>query len=198
MTDVATTAIGEFLERLGSRTPSPGGGATAALTGALGAAQLKMVAEYCKWETGSADPRAELGSLAKSLAALAQRDADAYAAYSAANKRKAEDPASFEREKSAILEVPVSMLETCLKALRHVEAVLPRSPQWFVCDLAIAVSCLRVAFEGAYGLTAANLKPASATARHPVVGDRVIAARAEFERLRRELDARLLARLGGG
>jgi formiminotetrahydrofolate cyclodeaminase len=195
---VASTAIGPFLEALGSRTPSPGGGATAALTAALGAAQLKMVAEYVKWEAGAPDPRAELGRIAQELAGLAQRDADAYAAYSAANKRKAEDPAAFEREKAAILEVPVAMLETCLAALRHVEPVLPRAPQWFVCDLAIAVGCLRTAFDGAYGLTAANLKPHPPTTRHPVVGDRVIAARAEFDRLRRELDPRLLARLGGG
>jgi formiminotetrahydrofolate cyclodeaminase len=197
VTSVASTTIGEFLERLGSRTPSPGGGATAALTGALGVAQLKMVAEYCKWDGVPGDPRAGLGELAQALAALAQRDADAYAAYSAANKRKAEDPAAFEREKAAILEVPVAMLEACVAGLRHVEPVLPRSPQWFICDLAIAVSCLRAAFEGAYGLTAANLKPLPATARHPVVGDRVIAARAEFERLRRDLDPRLLVRLGG-
>lgn len=193
---VSTTEIGAFLERLGSRTPSPGGGATAALTGALGAAQLKMVAEYSKWEGDAADPRAALGALAARLAALAQRDADAYAAYGAANKRKAEDPAAFEREKAAILEVPVAMLETCVEALGLAGAVLARCPAWFVCDLAIAVSCLRTAFEGAWGLTAANVKPLPMTASHPVAGARIPAAREAFERLRRELDPKLAARLG--
>lgn len=197
MIGVAETTLGVLLEQLGSRTPSPGGGATVALTAALGAAQLKMVAEYAKWEAGASDPRADLGRLAQALAALAQRDADAYGAYAAAAKRKAEDPAGFEREKAAILEVPVAMLEACVAGLRPAGDVLARAPQWFVCDLAIAVTCLRTAFEGAYGLTAANLKPLAPTATHPVVGGRVIAARTEFDRLQRELDPRLLVRLGG-
>ena len=33
----------KFLEKLGSESPSPGGGAAAALTGALGGALLEMV-----------------------------------------------------------------------------------------------------------------------------------------------------------
>src|SRR6185436_19674452 len=124
MTGVGATPISEFLEQLGSRTASPGGGATAALTAALAVAQLKMVAEYSAWDGAASDPRAELGRLAQALAALAQRDADAYAAYSAANKRRKEDPAAFEREKAAILEVPVAMLEACVAALRPAGDVL--------------------------------------------------------------------------
>lgn len=42
--------IKDWLDSLGSKTPTPGGGAVAALNGAIAAAQLKMVCEYTKDE----------------------------------------------------------------------------------------------------------------------------------------------------
>ena len=42
--------IGDFLARLADRVPAPGGGATAALHAAQGAALLGMVARYSSGE----------------------------------------------------------------------------------------------------------------------------------------------------
>lgn len=41
-----TTPIADWLDQLGSKTPTPGGGAVAALNGAVAIAQLKMVFMY--------------------------------------------------------------------------------------------------------------------------------------------------------
>ena len=193
---VGTTPVGDLLAALGAKTPSPGGGATAALAAALGAAQLRMVAEYSAWESGAPDPRAALGAAVAHLTDLAQRDADEYARFDAARKTRKENPEGFAQAKAAILEVPVAMLESAVGALRTAPAILARAPAWFVCDLAIAVGCLQAAFEGAYLLTVANVKPLAPTVRHPGVGDRVIMARAEFDGLVRSLSPRLLTRLG--
>ena len=70
---VPNRQISEFLGALGQRTPSPGGGATAALAGALGAAQLLMAAEYSAWD-GGADPRESLKAIVKALPELAERE----------------------------------------------------------------------------------------------------------------------------
>jgi formiminotetrahydrofolate cyclodeaminase len=43
---LAKLSIDEFLEQLASRTPTPGGGSVAALTGALAAGLGQMVAAY--------------------------------------------------------------------------------------------------------------------------------------------------------
>ena len=42
--DIANTTIGGYLSSLGSSSPAPGGGSSAAISGAMGAALVSMVA----------------------------------------------------------------------------------------------------------------------------------------------------------
>ncbi len=191
---VASRTVADLLEALGAKTPSPGGGATAALTGALGAAQLKMVAEYSPWENPSEDPRARLRALATQLSGLAQEDAEAYAAYAAARPRRKEDPAGWAVVQARIAEVPARVAEGSLEALGAAAAVLARAPKWFAVDVAIAVGCLMTAAEGARALCGGNVDGLAGEARTAYVA-RLARADARRESLRGTLEPLLLARL---
>ena len=101
LTDLTVT---ELLERLASGEPTPGGGAAAALAGALGAALVSMVCNltigrerYAAFEGDASAIRDEATSILATLRAGVQRDADAYDRLMAAFKL----PRDTEDEKAA-------------------------------------------------------------------------------------------------
>src|SRR5689334_3341663 len=65
--------LGEFLQRLGSSDPTPGGGAAAAVVGALGAALVEMTANLTIGKPRLADVQAQASSIAERAADLRQR-----------------------------------------------------------------------------------------------------------------------------
>lgn len=193
---IPATPVGEFLAALGSRTPSPGGGAVAALAGAMGAAQALMIAEYGTWKPEDADPKPRLKALAQELCELAQEDADRYGEYSAARAKRKEDPAAYAAAQAAIADVPCRALERCAEGLGFLPAVLLHAPKWFAGDARIATSCLLAGAEGARTLLGSNLASLPAESREGFAA-RAKAADEAVERLRRQLDPLLLARLSG-
>ena len=84
---IARQTVEEFCDALAAKTPSPGGGATAAIVGAVGASQLLMVAEYSKIPL---DARGALRAAIAALLQLADEDAEAYATY----RNARDDPAA--------------------------------------------------------------------------------------------------------
>jgi len=85
MTEFGTLRVDEFLRALGSSEPTPGGGTAAAVSGAMGAALVEMVAALTlsKEKFAEAHPAirviAEAASAAHAeLLALAREDAEAY------------------------------------------------------------------------------------------------------------------------
>jgi len=83
--------IEDYLERLGSGSPTPGGGAAAALTSAQGAALVMMVAnhtigkpKYAEFEELNTFILEEAGELLVKLEAGMDRDAEAFGKVSAA------------------------------------------------------------------------------------------------------------------
>jgi formiminotetrahydrofolate cyclodeaminase len=85
--DIACLTIDEFLRSLGSADPTPGGGALAALSGAMAAAMLAMVCNltigrprYADVEAAMREILAETLSRQVELLELADADADAYGA----------------------------------------------------------------------------------------------------------------------
>jgi methenyltetrahydrofolate cyclohydrolase len=95
--------IGEFLDRLADRVPAPGGGASAALQAAQGAALLGMVARYTTGEKYAEQAEtidriiAEADELRSLALRLAEADAEAFSAVSDAYRL----PRSTEAEKTA-------------------------------------------------------------------------------------------------
>ena len=84
-TQLTDLPIHEFLERLGSSDPVPGGGSAAALAAAMGAALVAMVAEltigrpaYAEHEETIRRIRFDAVERRVELLELAQQDADAY------------------------------------------------------------------------------------------------------------------------
>src|SRR5207244_3292690 len=84
-------SVRELLDRLGSSAPAPGGGAAAALAGALGAALVQMTANLSigRPKLAGIEPQARqievrAAELRLRLAELADADAQAYARVSAA------------------------------------------------------------------------------------------------------------------
>ena len=76
---LSTEKIGDYLDRLSSREPTPGGGAAAALHAAQGAALIAMVARYSTGEkyAGHADEIARITESADELVARSLECADA-------------------------------------------------------------------------------------------------------------------------
>src|SRR3954468_19818673 len=82
---LASLSVDEFLRRLASGDPTPGGGAAAALGGALGAALVSMVCNLTigreRYAATEAEARSVLAASTDVLDSLrdgAARDADAY------------------------------------------------------------------------------------------------------------------------
>lgn len=188
--------ITEFLESLGSRTPSPGGGAVAALSGASGAALLLMAAEFGKWDDGSADPRPRLKELSSRILALAREDAEVYASYSSARTTKDADPAGYAKAVEAIAEAPAKFCESAVEALELVPAIIKHAPKWFACDIAIAVSALEACADGGRVLSGINVASLKDPARGRMA-ERLQALEARLEVLRRTNSPLLMRALPG-
>lgn len=91
--DLAQTSLATFLENLASASPTPGGGAAAALCGAVGAALVSMVCNLTIGRPRYAAVEAELRETLRRadearhrLLALAEEDARAYGEVAAAYK----------------------------------------------------------------------------------------------------------------
>ena len=104
MNNTASLSIAEFLDRLSSSDPTPGGGALAAVTGASAAAMLAMVGNLTRGRPKFANVEAEVVQIVEAadhlrqrLLELADADADAYGSVRAAYRL----PHNTEEEKSA-------------------------------------------------------------------------------------------------
>ncbi|MBU0617848.1 MAG: cyclodeaminase/cyclohydrolase family protein [Planctomycetes bacterium] len=96
---LANVSIEEFLDRLASDAPTPGGGAVAALTGALAASLGRMVCGLTAGKKKFADVEPQVRQIASRLTRaglmlkrLIDEDAAAYAELSGAFKMEKSDP----------------------------------------------------------------------------------------------------------
>lgn len=206
-----------FLADVASDKPSPGGGAAAALAGALGAVSAAKVVAVTKRRTKpspeTSDEEAErtrerLKAILRQLHALRwellehlERDADAFAGYAQALKL----PKKTEAERSAraaalaeaaflCSETPVAIAESLAETLRALEGALDHVRSYLLADAVVACSLVRGALEASGALLGVNL---------PLIGDEARAGllRDRFGELRREIidiagrtEARLAAR----
>ena len=89
-TPLLAQSMANFLASLAAKSPAPGGGAAAALTGALAAALARMAIEYTlgkpRFQAVENDLAAALGQLAKAQAALQELIEEDNAAYEALSR----------------------------------------------------------------------------------------------------------------
>jgi methenyltetrahydrofolate cyclohydrolase len=164
-------SVAQLLAALASPEPTPGGGTAAAITGAMGAALLVMVAGLAKSKNNTDDEKASLATaraaidpLARRLADLADADAASFDAVMAAYrlpKATEDDKAARTHAIQAALrgatEVPLETLRACVNALEHGRIVAEHGNRSAESDVGVAIGLLKAAATGAAANVRINL-----------------------------------------
>jgi formiminotetrahydrofolate cyclodeaminase len=167
----ADLTLRAFTESLASAEPVPGGGSASAIAGSLGASLVEMVAalslgreKYAVHE-GTLTRCHELGrGLREELLRLADRDAAAFAGFSAARRlpRETADQqsirrAAIERAARDASEVPWDCVRACATLAAAVEALAGRSNVNASSDLLVASMLAEAGARGAAENVRVNL-----------------------------------------
>jgi formiminotetrahydrofolate cyclodeaminase len=167
----ADLTVGQFLDRLASSEPVPGGGSASAVAGALGASLVLMV---CALSTGRARYAAyeatllRCGEVGRDLAAelldLADEDAFAYAGYAAALKlpRDTEEAqaarrAAIRAAARAASDTPMECVIACTRLAAAAESLAGRSNVHAASDVLVAALLAEAAARGAAENVRTNL-----------------------------------------
>ena len=156
-------SVRDLLERLGSAAPAPGGGAAAALAGALGAALVQMTANLSIGRPRLADIEAQArqiearaADLRRQLADLGDADAQAYARLSAAYKLPRQTPAQHTERSMAIqralhqaAQVPLETARLCTAVLELAETAAPLLNPSVISDVMVGALLAQAALDGA-------------------------------------------------
>ncbi|MGC8834259.1 MAG: cyclodeaminase/cyclohydrolase family protein [Armatimonadota bacterium] len=166
--DLPTT---EFLKRLSSEAPTPGGGSASALLGAVGAALVSMVCnltlssgKYKESEGVVQGILSESERLCAELEKLVEEDAAAYGKVSAAMKM----PRSTEEEKQArtavlqtslreACDVPLRTMDACISVLKLCATAARVCTPHAVSDIGVAAHAAAAGLRGAEMNVAVNL-----------------------------------------
>jgi formiminotetrahydrofolate cyclodeaminase len=153
----------DVLDAIADPAPVPGGGSVSALNGATAAALVEMVAGSSAKKKNLADRAEDLLTLAESahgyrkdLLRLADEDAEAYAAVSAAFKLPKETPEQQAERQEAIqralkgaADVPLETARACLSVMHLSLAVAEMGNPAAITDVAVAALTASAGMEGA-------------------------------------------------
>lgn len=156
-------SLGQFVERLSSAEPVPGGGSASAVAASIGASLISMVAglstgrpKYAEHERTLARCLAVGRELAAEFLLLADQDAAAYAGYSAALKLPRETETQQADRKDAIraaariaADAPWECVKACTRLVVAAEALAGRSNVNAASDVLVAVLLGEAAARGA-------------------------------------------------
>lgn len=151
--DLWQSSLQEFRDGLASSAPAPGGGAAGAVACTLGAALLIMACEIAaQRENAPPEIAAALPGLRKAMAGLsvaAEKDAEAYGKYAAANAlpknseaESAARGAALQAALTAAAASPASAAAEALSALETAEKILPLIHAGIVSDVAAGAELL--------------------------------------------------------
>jgi formiminotetrahydrofolate cyclodeaminase len=142
--------INEFVESLGAKEPTPGGGGAAALAGALGAALCSMVGNYTTGKKAYAAYEEDVIHMidaseesAERLLELVQADADEFSKISAAFALPKDDPNRHEAIQEATLaalEPPLEMMREIAKVIDLLEEMCDKGSRMLVSDVGCGAS----------------------------------------------------------
>jgi formiminotetrahydrofolate cyclodeaminase len=164
--------VAEFLEKLASAAPEPGGGAAAALAGAAGAALVSMVANltvgkprYASAQADMETARARADALRAELLAEIDRDSDAFRAvmraYGLPRSTEAEQAVRRQALQVALrtaTEPPARVIRLCREVAAWSKVVAESGSAQAVSDAAVAAILADGAAQSAALNVRANLK----------------------------------------
>ena len=150
--------ISGFLRQLAARTSAPGGGATAALHAAQGAALIAMVARFSNGPRFDAEVVARVLPAADALIdealGLAEADAAAFGKVAEAYRLPRQTPAEQQARSRAIAEglggaarPPADLLVLSARLITLAEELLPTANRNLIGDLLAATASVRAAAE---------------------------------------------------
>ena len=161
------TAAERFTEALASSDPTPGGGAAAAQTGAMGCALLLMaIGTTLKRKELPTDAKTRLevaakrlGSLKNELKIYVRQDGEAYAGYLTAKRLPKDDPARLTALQQALVlaaSVPADVASTAVQALKELDNIRPDIAPIILADASCAKHLLQAAIRCAVENIEAN------------------------------------------
>lgn len=166
--------LGDFLDRLASAEPTPGGGAVAALAGTLAAGLGCMAGALTTSKQKFADVHAQVSEIAarlqrsqRLLAALMDEDAQAYQALSDAMKRPKDDPsrtATLAEAAMTAAATPLQIVAISRKVRMDLARLVTIANPNLRSDVEVALHMTRAAMHGAAIMVRVNL-PLIATGR---------------------------------
>ena len=163
MSGYSRLTLAELLDAFASNQPVPGGGSASALTGAVGASLLIMVADLPKTRHGSDEERAALNAAASrlrplrdELAALVDRDSDAYTSVMNAyrlpksnDEEKALRKRAIDSAMRAATEAPLATMRACHQVMREAPVIVEHGAPSAASAAAVAIELLTAAVRGA-------------------------------------------------
>eukprot|EP00980_Cylindrotheca_fusiformis_P028278 scaffold22589_cov138-Cylindrotheca_fusiformis.AAC.41 len=159
-------SINSFCSDLASKQPTPGGGASAAMVAAIGAATASMSASYTQRkkdeESGAAEQARTL--IAKmnieSLQSMADDDEKAYKDLQSTWKKDCELSAEeIKTIQDKALDVPTVLLEACHERILAIQEFLPQCNPNITSDAKVGIHSLAGAARSAYQTVLVNSPP---------------------------------------
>lgn len=185
-------AIKDFTELLSSDAPAPGGGAAAALSGALGVALTNMVAALTVDKKAYEEHRelmkqiiTQACGLRQGLIGMIDKDAEAFNAFGAAMAMKKDT----DEQKSARTHAMQEALKTCtlapfeimrcsFSALELTERALGKSNKTVISDLGVAALSLKAAIQAAWLnilVNTGSIKDKNFAEKYRMEGEKILA-----------------------
>jgi len=155
--------LSDLLDAFSSADPTPGGGSASALSSAIGASLLMMVASLPKTRAGSTDDRAALAAAADAVAGIRARltaaideDTAAYDGVVAAYKlpkgtadEQAVRKAAIQRALRAATDAPLLVMRESARALEEAAVVAAHGYKSAASDVGVAIAMLKAGAAGA-------------------------------------------------
>ena len=164
---LAEMQVAQFCDVLASDAPAPGGGSTAALEGALGAALTAMVCglttvgkskeKYADYQAFVIDSQKKALDLKARFVDVMDRDTEAFNVVSAAfgmpkatDEEKAARSAAIQKGLEGCTATPFEMMELATETLELTASLLGKTNDSAASDLGVSALSLRAAIQGAW------------------------------------------------
>ena len=161
---LAEMQVSQFADVLASDAPAPGGGSTAALEGALGAALTAMVCgltvgkkKYAEFQELAESAQKKALDLKARFVDVMDRDTEAFNVVSAAfalpketDEEKAARSAAIQEGLKGCTKTPFEMMELAVETLELTASILGKSNDSAASDLGVSALSLRAAIQGVW------------------------------------------------